>query len=172
MPTLPSFKIWEDASPPPSWVWLLCKLMIATSIVFVAFILCMRREMEQRDNYVTIESHSWEKSNDWRTQINRKLEFLVPMNRQLYLQCGFTVHIFKVHIFELYHNWDPIIADFWDKSSLPFPLDRSQMQKGCPVLLPNHSVMFFKSPLNKRWHPESHPVSCLNPNLWHPPTSN
>ena len=31
------------------------------SIIFLAFLLCKRREKKQRDNYIAIESHSWEK---------------------------------------------------------------------------------------------------------------
>lgn len=39
--------------------WPLCKLMIATTIVFLAFLLCTRSDRKQRDNYVTTESHAW-----------------------------------------------------------------------------------------------------------------
>lgn len=92
------------------------------------------------------------------------------MNRRLYWQHGCTVCIVQVHIFELHHHGDPIVANFWGNSSLlPFLLDGSPMQKGFPVLLLSHSItcFFFLSPINKRWLQESRPGSGSNPNLWH-----
>lgn len=59
---LPSVCIWEASSPPSFGLYDQCyKLMIVLSIVFLAFLLYKAREMKQRDNYVTTESHSWEK---------------------------------------------------------------------------------------------------------------
>lgn len=131
-------QVFKSGPPPLHPLWAsgpFCKFTMATSIVFLAVLQCKRRGKETKRQLCNYWVTLMGKIKRLKKRDKQKTWVSGPMNRQLYLQGGFTIYRFKVHILELDHHEDPIIANFWGKSSLPFSPDCCLMQKGFPVFI-------------------------------------